>query len=420
MIFSLHQLLSASNHFGLIDYNKDLSLRKYKLNTMKTSFNNLMAYIFLLSFLLFSNCSGSDDVGSNDNNNSSGSNDNNNNVDTRYTIPPADNDGWIVGDINLSDTKKSRLMDGIDRIEQKAYGEIHSILFVRNKELVFEKYFPGTNSQGQFINFDRFTKHEVQSASKSYRSLLIGIAIDKGYINGVEEKVFDFFPEHQNLLTSEKEDITLDHFLNMASGLDWNEGSSPNTLSQMYALPPNQWLEFLLSRDIEHTPGTTFDYNTGASIALNNIVIKSINTSFTTFLRDNYSNLIESQELPGVGYPLGGETTPRDMAKFGHLFMYNGKWKNTQVISESWVSESLTPKLQVNNALNYGYQWWHRTMNYRGVPYDVNYANGNGGQFVIIIKDLDLIIVSTGGKFGTSGYEIFNFMNDYVFPAFTD
>lgn len=339
---------------------------------------------------------------------------------TPLTEPPDDNDGWEVGSLDLPQSKINYLLEGIDKVKHNEFGEMHSFLIVHNRKLVVEEYFPGVTSYGHHLNFDRFTKHEVQSAGKSFRSAMVGIAIDKGFIGGVDDKVFSFFPEYQDLATPAKDEITLEDMLTMSSGLQWDEGieDASNNLSIMYGKPYVEWLGYVLGQPLAHEPGSTYVYNTGGSILLNNIIIKSIPTSFQSFLTTYYANLVESTEIPGVGSPQGDLTTPRDMAKLGYVFLYDGKWKDTQVISPAWIEASTQVRFQFDNNRGYGYQWWTRKLQSATKQYDVFYAHGNGGQFIMIIKSLDLVIVSTAGNFGTGGNQAFDLIQSHVLPAF--
>jgi len=340
--------------------------------------------------------------------------------DVVYSIPESDNDGWLVGDLGITDLKKTVLLNGVDKIGRGTYGEIHSILIIKDKKLVLEKYYAGRNSNGQFINFDRFTKHEVQSASKSFRSMLTGIAIEKGFIEDKNKLLFSFFPEYISLNNELRKDkITLEDILTMCSGLEWDEWSYPfgdpkNNLSTMYSMPANKWVEYVLSRPAKYEPGTTFAYSTGASLMLKQIVDNSIDIDIRTFTKQYYSNLVEDPSID----PYSAGMTPREMAKLGYIYLYGGKWKNNQIISQNWIEQSLQKRFQVNSEMSYGYQWWMRTLKTTTSNYNIFYANGNGGQFVIVIKDLDIVIVSTGGKFGTAGNEIFNLIEQHILPAF--
>ncbi len=334
----------------------------------------------------------------------------------KYSVPEDDNDGWIIGNIEEYIDNMNLFIDGIDKIRLGGYGEIHSILVIKDRKLLAEAYYPGTNSSGNFIDFDRFTKHEVQSASKSFRSALIGIAIDQGYIKAHDDSLHSFFPEFPTLKEEGKSNILLDNVLTMSSGFQWDE--SGGDLDNMYRLPYLQWHQFVISKPIQFVPGSTFEYNTGASIMLNRVIINSIDTGFNEFLDTYYASKVESAELPGVGGPIHALTTPRDMAKLGYVFLYDGYWKETKVLSKEWIDKSTEKRFNVGFNLWYGYQWWKTLISSEGNSYEINYANGNGGQLIIYNEELDLVVVSTGGKFGTAGTEIFDFISDYLIPAF--
>ena len=342
-----------------------------------------------------------------------------------YMEPELLDDGWDVASLDTSKAEVRHMLTAVDHIRMGINTEIHSLLVIAKNRLVLETYFPGHNSNGDLIQFTRETPHEVQSASKSFRSALIGIAIDKGFIQDENEKLYDFFPEYSYLVDEQKDKITLDHVLTMSSGLDWDEwqypyGDSRNTLSSMYANPASQWAYYVLSRPNAYEPGTTFVYNTGASIMLNSIIMHAINMSFSNFVYQYYAELTGSVRLPGVGYPLGGETTPRDMAKLGAIYLNDGKWHNTQIVSQSWVDKSIVQKFRFSSSEGYGYQWWMKKYTTGKATYDSFYASGNGGQYIIVIKQLDLVIVFTGGNFNSSEgmNQPFDIVRDYILPAF--
>ncbi|MBO6574310.1 MAG: beta-lactamase family protein [Rhodothermales bacterium] len=322
----------------------------------------------------------------------------------RYFQPPDDQDGWEVAAMDAP--RPELLFAEVDGIRSGRWSGIHSLLIAHQGKLVFEEYWPGGNSSGQQINWDRFTAHEVQSASKSYRSALIGMAIDRGLIGGVDEPLSGFFPDYQ--FNAGKEAITLEHVLTMSTGLEWNEsgaaaGNTSNHLSQMYRTPPSNWTGFVLNQPLQFTPGGTWVYNTGASIMLNDILARGTGMQVANFVREFMADPTESDVLPGVGNPLGAVTRPRDMLRLGQVFLSDGMWKETRVLSEDWVEESLTERFQFSGDVSYGYQWWMRTLRTRTPrTYRVQYASGNGGQYIILVDDLDLVIVSTGGNFGSS------------------
>ncbi len=339
-----------------------------------------------------------------------------------YTRPETIDDGWETAELDTSGARAAILFNAVEAIRRGQFPEIHSMLIVKEGNLVFEDYFPGHDSQGRFIEFDRNTQHEVQSASKSFRSAMIGIAIDKGLISGVDEKLPSLLPEHSDKWVGNKAEISLENVLTMSSGLSWDEsgaasGGTNNTLSQMYRLPASSWASYVWGRPMASQPGNTFVYNTGASIQLNQIVINAYGFSMQSFVRNNYSNLVESRMTPGIGYPLHATMLPRNMAKLGQVFVSGGMWKDQRIISEEWVTKSCTSKFAVSPTDGYGYQWWQKRLRSSGGIHPICYAGGNGGQFVIVVQDLDLVVVFTGGNFGSAVMnQVFPIVEDNIIP----
>ena len=152
-----------------------------------------------------------------------------------------------------------------DYIEQQQV-DVHGILVVRNGYTVVEAYYPpyGPN-----------TRHGTASVGKSFTGALVGIAIREGYIEGVDQKVADFFPEHSDWQDDPlKQAMTIEHLLTMTYGLDWPESaasysSSQNIMNQMMRSP--DWVRFVLDRPMVAAPGTVFNYSSGASHLLSAI-----------------------------------------------------------------------------------------------------------------------------------------------------
>lgn len=338
-----------------------------------------------------------------------------------YKIPPERNDGLETETIlNHSSIKTNSIFEGIDNIRKGQFKEMHSVLIVKDDKLIFEEYFSGHNSNGELIHFDINTPHEQQSASKSFRSMLIGLAIDHGFIESTDEKLHTFFPELTYLKENGKQDIKLEHILTMSSGLSWNEWIAiPNDLSEMYSKPFAQWHTHVLEKPLEFEPGTKFVYNTGASIMLNRILENATGMSLSEFTKTYFMNRTNSVLLPN-NQNLQAKKLPRDMLKLGMIYLNNGKWKEEQIISENWVQKSLQPQFDVPEVgARYGYQWWIRNLNTSNSSYKCQYASGNGGQFIMIVKELNLVVVFTGGNFGGGGHA-FEIMLKHILPAFED
>ena len=157
--------------------------------------------------------------------------DNNPAEDTSYTYRAPEQvwDGWETGHAADVGVDIYPLLDMMNKYFGHSTRDVHGILIIKMGKLIFEEYFPGcdyepgnTGYKGAYLHFNRDTLHCMHSVTKSFASTLIGIAIDKGFISGVDEKMCSFFPEYDSLKTTEKEKVTIEHLLSMTSGLKWN------------------------------------------------------------------------------------------------------------------------------------------------------------------------------------------------------
>ncbi len=214
-----------------------------------------------------------------------------------------------------------------DYIEQQEV-DVHGVLVVRNGYTVVEAYYPpyGPN-----------TIHSTASVGKSFTGALVGIAIHKGYIEDVDQKVADFFPDHSDLQNDPlKQAMTVEHLLTMTSGLDWPESaasysSSQNIMNQM--MHSRDWVQFVLDRPMVAAPGVTFNYSSGVSHLLAAIVQEATGTSALTFARTHLfeplgiSRVYWPSDPRGIIFGAGGlRLTPRDLGKFGQLYLQGGVW----------------------------------------------------------------------------------------------
>jgi CubicO group peptidase (beta-lactamase class C family) len=345
-----------------------------------------------------------------------------------YAPPPEIGDGWPTASLVGTGADIPRLEMLVDAAREGTYDRLHGVLIVHQGALVFEEYFPGYRSvsgrlEGQWVEYSRATKHECQSATKSFRSALVGIAIDQGLIENVDVPISSFFPGLSDLFTGEKSEITLRHLLTMSSGLDWPETSTPypnaaNPLWQMYQLPRSQWARFVFEQPMAAAPGTVWNYNTGLSILIKEILDQATGITAESFADNELFLRMESYRQRG--FPFVDFVLPRDMAKFGQVFLSGGWWKQTQVISEEWIDASrqrhFTPPWSAPHGQGYGFLWWIRTLRVGSQSFDAYFAHGNGGQSIWVIEELDLAVVFTGGYFGASA-PLLEWLEQYVLPA---
>jgi CubicO group peptidase (beta-lactamase class C family) len=274
----------------------------------------------------------------------------------QYSVPHQNDDGWETASLQSVGMNPNHLVNLMNRLNEISEHRLHSLLIVKDGKLVFEEYFPGDKfNLAQYTGetgFDMNDEHNLCSATKSFTSALMGIAIDKGYIPSVQKRVFDFFPEYSDLLSStpDKGKITIEHLLTMRSGLQWDDETYPysdprNDINQLFS--SSDPIRFILSKDLIEAPGTHYAYRNCNTNVLGEIVRKASDLRLDIFSKDHLFNKLgitsyEWQRLPNNVIFCSGDLRlrPRDMAKFGQLFLDGGSWDGEQIISQQWVDKS--------------------------------------------------------------------------------
>lgn len=285
------------------------------------------------------------------------------------------------------------------------YGPLDSFLVARHGRLVYEAYYRGHGPD---------VLHPVYSVTKSVTSALVGIARGDGDIGSLDQPLIPLFPEYAPVsnLDARKQAITLEHVLTMRAGFDWNEFYYPytdsrNPFRQLMASP--DWLEFMLDRRMSFWPGTVFAYNSGCTVLLAGVLLHATGRQAHEFGRERLFDPlgIDSYQWdlgPGGLTNTGGGLwlRPRDMARFGQLFLQRGRWYGRQLVPEWWVESSTARQVDFDDTSGYGYQWWLLPLGEGAAPGtgpDIWTAWGWGGQHVFVVPALDLVVVSTAGDF---------------------
>ena len=282
---------------------------------------------------------------------------------------------------------------------------INSIIAVKQGYLVFERYYHGCDSG---------MSHHVASVTKSVTSALIGIAIAQGRIAGVEQRVLDFFPEYspgkQDAL---KQELTIYQLLTMTSGLQWRTGARAYEpmLDRLRRSP--DWVDFILRLPIQQQRIGSFQYNSAGSHLLSVVLTRATGICAREFANRYLFEPLGIEPIPDCppgdysqeavfgangpqwpedpqGNTFGGwglSLTPREMAKFGYLYLNHGQWEHQGIVPEQWVREST--KAYTQGFGGYGYHWWVNET--RGMT---NYsAIGRGGHHICCVPEKDLVIV---------------------------
>jgi CubicO group peptidase (beta-lactamase class C family) len=328
---------------------------------------------------------------------------------------------WQIMNPFEANLNEKILQEGGQIIEQNL-ADVHSWLIIRNGKLVWEQYFQGYTAQ---------YLHETQSVTKSIQSLLVGIAIDKGFIRNLDTPIIAYFPDYQHLdWSNNKDKITIRHLLTMTAGLEWNELKVPYTQAfsndasrQIYS---SDWLEYALQKPMETAPGTTFSYSSANPILISKILNEATQISNEQFANDYlYKPLgikdFDYQKMPKNPHILADiDLMPQDMAKIGQLILNQGKWLDNQIVSSEWLQQSFAPSIQFENGEAYGLSWWLNILQpsdlafppqeqknrpekmINSPAYSEVYAWGIGGQHIFVIPEYQLVVVFTGGNYETT------------------
>ncbi|MFH4967305.1 serine hydrolase [Gaetbulibacter sp. M240] len=315
------------------------------------------------------------------------------------------------------------------KIKKQEYPNIHSLLIAKNGKLFYEQYFKGEDQiWGRNIGNVQFTDttlHDIRSITKSIVSACIGIAIEKGYIKSVKQKISDFFPEMKRTFSEEKSNWTIENFLTMTTGLSWNEdvpyNNPENNETKMSS--SEDPVNYVLIQPLEIKSGTSFNYNGGATQVLAEIIVRSSKTPLDTFVKKHLFDPLGINKFEWTKYSAwnGSDTfaaasglrlTSQDLLKFGLLYRNNGTWNGRQIIPSHWVQESFSEKINFPSTVAdgndaYGYQFWMWLDDISNNEFKMIAAIGNGGQNIYFDLKNDIIVVTTAGN-----YNNWNIKND--------
>ncbi|MBU0476302.1 MAG: beta-lactamase family protein [Bacteroidetes bacterium] len=286
---------------------------------------------------------------------------------------------------------------------EAAFGEaqqienLKSFVIYHNGKIIKEAFF---NEGGSDV------PHDVRSVTKSVISLLVGIAIDKGFIQSAEQPIGDYLRPIYSDISIEKANIKISHLLTMSSGIEWYE---------LGGIGYNDWItssnqvQFVLDKPLSAQPGQIFNYNSGALHLLSVIISQASEMSTMDFARKYLFAPLDigkrnwSTDKQGYNNGSAGlQITPYDMVKIGQLILNGGEYNGKKIVSPEWIKQIRTSKISTNTSMpfanGYSYCWW-RGQNSKG---NYSFANGYGGQFIVVVPNLELIVVATNKWSGVS------------------
>ncbi len=300
------------------------------------------------------------------------------------------------------------VLDSLLRFIRDTNQNIHHLTIIRNHSTVLDvDVYPYTS---QYL-------HDQASVTKSFTSLLIGIAIDNGFIENEDVHVLKFFSELR-LNNQRLDSMTIKDLLTMRSGFDCNVNDGERALTTMRASA--DWATFVLNLPITSKPGEKFSYCSCNTYLLAEIIYRATKMIPHDFakkylfgpLQITDSRWLSNQK--GINHGWGDLFLhPADMTKVGQMVLDKGKWQGTQIVSAQWIEKSLKPLSNLGDDKGYGYGWW---TNDKAGYYE---AAGRGRQTISVIPSKNIVVTMLGGEFdaGAIGKYIFSAIkSDYPLP----
>jgi len=321
----------------------------------------------------------------------------------------APTEGWAVSTPEEQGMDSEKLAAMLRTIAEKGF-RIDAVFVARNgREVLNASNFP--------YRMDR--RHKIYSCTKSVLSALIGIAIERGYLTGVDQPVVGIFSDYEfDHLDAHKRGMTIEDLLTMSTCLDCRDSYKYRWagLDEMWG--SDDWIQYVLDLPMVAEPGTRFEYCNGASFLLSAILQETAGRTAFEFAGEHlFGPLgiidVEWSESP-QGYNLGyaGLTMlPEDMAKFGQLYLNEGAWGDKQLIPAEWVAASTRPVVHAQTLQpDYGYQWWI-------APYGAYLALGYQGQYIAVLPELDLVAVFVSELPDEQFFAPNDLIEQFVIPA---
>ena len=346
-----------------------------------------------------------------------------------YRPPVVEDDGWTTGNLKDAGLDPKPIQALLDSLVTASYAGphtpyIHSLLVARHSKLVLEQYFYG---------YDQDSAHSTRSAGKTFAGVLLGIALDQGAKFNMQTPVVSLFPEYKDManLDARKRAMTVRDLATMTSGLncdDNDDGNPGNEDNMQQQSKQPDWYRYTLDVPMARDPGGDKAVYCSAGVnLLGGVVRNATGTELPEFFEQNYARPLDIRHyhmnlMPtGAGYMGGGiMMTARDQLKLGQLYLNGGTWNGKRVVSAGWVKASWQAQSVFEPGHSYGYTWHIIDLKSGDKTYRLYEAGGNGGQFVIAIPELDMVVGFTAGNYGDFPVW-YKFMTDlipkYVIPA---
>lgn len=295
----------------------------------------------------------------------------------------------------------------------KEYPKMHSMLVVRHGKLIFERYYGG---------FHAGMLNDLRSATKSFVSLLTGIAISKGHIPGIHIPVTEALQRHiPHRCSPRLGTITLRHLLTMTSGFRWITGKKLGEPLVRNLQRSRRWASYALSLPIDPENIGQFQYRSSDSHLISVMLSEFTGQDAYSYAREHlfgpldieHAAWLPSPEGHSMGH-IGLYLTSRDLAKVGMSLLRGGLHRQEQVIPAGWLEDALSAQTPGYPAYgSYGYQFWNGLMS--GQPYQL--AHGHGGQQLLLLPKLDAAVIFTAESAVSRWKHPRRLVEQYIIPA---
>ncbi len=327
-------------------------------------------------------------------------------------VPELRNDGWTVGTLETQGFEPTTMALMDHDLRTRRIGEIDAMVIARNGVLVYEGYYESATGVDAL--------HQLNSATKSVASMVVGAAVQQGLVNGYDVPIVELFPDYADVFAADprKMEITLRHALTMTAGLEWDdEAVASRDRDDIWLLEAPDAMRYVLEKPLVTEPGTEFHYSSACSMILTGLVPRVSGLDAGSFaeqhlfgplgIQDYHWSTTEDGTTSGFD---GLNLRARDLLKLGQLYLQGGVWNGQQIVPADWIEASFHPWAEPSwgecGVERYGFQWWmyeHAPTDNPERPYGILMASGYGGQKLFVIPDLDLIVVFYGCS--TEGYE---------------
>lgn len=329
-------------------------------------------------------------------------------------FPQSSSDVFSVADPAQEGFSTQRLDEMQKAIQSGDFKAITSVVIARHGKILYEHYFDSDGVDGL---------RNTRSATKTITGTLVGLAIERKLLSGVDARVMDYFPDKQPVLNPDprKNNITVEDFLTMSSLLecdDENEFSRGNE-ERMYLV--EDWAKFTLDLPIRGFPawikkpedspyGRSWQYCTAGPTTLGVLLARAIKRPLPDFARDNLFAPLGISKVQWQFQPLGAAMTggglglrSRDLLKLAQLYLNGGTWNVNRILSADWVKASVTPHANARQDTDYGYLWWLQTFHASGRDCRSWGMYGTGGNKVVVFPDQQVVIVVTTTNYHVPG-----------------